>query len=157
MLLGHTTGIETDYKKAMHAKREIPASSCPSYIENMIYASCGMTDKIEQDEQAGFQIMLDELDEKSERFENRRTKKEYVESRFHKYRRLGIRNGTWCSVDTDGVFEYCGRKYRIDPSAEQYQPKQTEQGDLYDMDRVLAVDGEQFYDMAFNEVSVKAL
>lgn len=159
LLLGYTDGIETEYKKAMHSRREIPASNCPTFIENMIYATGGTTDAIDRDECVGFQVMLDELDERTERHVAPNIKKEHAESRFHKRNRLGIRGGEWCNVDTDGVFEYRGRKYRIDPDEEQYQPKATEFGDQYDMDRILVVDvsANRFYDMAFNEVRVNEI
>lgn len=68
--------------------------------------------------------------------------------------RLGIRRGEWCRVDTEGVFEYNGSKYRIDPGTEQYQPIETAVGDLYDMDRVLVTDDSpnRFYDMNYDDV-----
>ena len=157
LLLGQTKGIETDYKKAKHARREIPASSCPSFIGNMLYASGGVSDQADRDENAWFQEMLEEIDEKTEKHEPVRVRKEFPESRFHKLRRIGIRGGQWCAVDTDGVFEFDGKKYRIDPDAAQYHSVETDLGDLYDMDRVLVVDGMQFYDMNYDAVDAREI
>lgn len=138
----------------MHAKREIPASSCPSLIENMIYSSGGTNAQIDMEEREMFRAMTELLDERAEKYKTNRTQKACGENRFEKRRRIGITGGEWCRVDTDGVFEYNGAKYRIDPGAEQYQPIETAVGDLYDMDRVLVTDDSpnRFYDMNYDEV-----
>lgn len=143
----------------MHAKREIPVSSCPSFVENMLYASGSATPSVDNEECASFKVMVDALDTKAEKYENQKARRERTESRYHKYNRLGIHNGEWCQVDTDGIFEHHGQRFQIDPSAAQYQPTATEFGDLYDMDRVLVVDGTpiQFYDMNYDEVKVRQL
>ena len=139
----------------MHAKREIPASSCPSVVDNAMYASgCGTNQTI-GDEFSSFRIMTDMLDERAEKYEPHKARKEFPESIHAKYLRAGIRDGDWCRVDTDGVFEHNGRRYRIDPFAQQYQPIETEIGDLYDMDRILACGGGKFYDMRFDEVQAQ--
>ncbi len=159
LLIGNTSGIETDYKKVMHARREIPVSNCPAFVENMLYATGGTTNAIDQEECAGFRVMVDELDASAEKYEKQKVRREPAESRYHKHNRLNIHGGEWCFVDTDGVFEYRGDRYRIDPYAVQYQPIATEFGDLYDMDRIL-VTGDppyKFYDMAYNEVTVKKI
>ena len=111
LLLGRTDGIETEYKQIMHARREIPVSNCPSFIENMIYSTGGTTDAIDREESAVFKVMTDELDQRSEKYERSRAKKDPVESKHQKHNRLGIHDGEWCRVDTDGVFEFCGSKY----------------------------------------------
>ena len=158
LLIGNTKNIETDYKKIMHAKREIPVSSCPSYVENAMYAAGGTTEYVDSEERAGFDIMIRELDDKAEKYELAKTRHEHVESKFHKRNRLKINGGEWCRVDTDGVFSYRDHKFQIDASAVQYQPVDTEFGQLYDMDRILAV-GEppEFYDMDYNIVKVRQL
>ena len=158
LLFGNTKGIETEYKKVMHAKREIPVSNCPSFVENMLYASGSATAQIDRDEHDAFRVMTDELDWKAERYEMQKPKRERIESRFHKHNRLGIHGGEWCRVDTDGVFEYNGFKFMIDPFAVQFQPVETAFGELYDMDKILVV-GEPpaFYDMDYNEVKVRQL
>lgn len=155
LLLGNTKDIETDYKKVMHAKREIPASNCPSFVENIFYAAGSVTDPIDREECASFRVMAEQLDEQAEKYENK-VRREPTESRHAKYLRMGIRDGEWCRVDTDGVFEYRGRRYRIDPFEAQYQPVETEIGLLYGMDRILAAGAarEEFYDMNYNRVKV---
>lgn len=157
--MGNTKGIETDYKKVMHARREIPVSNCPAFVENMLYATGGTTNAIDQEECAGFKVMIDELDAKADKYDRQKVRRERAESQYHKRSRLKIQSGEWCRVDTDGVFEYGGDRYRIDPFEVQYQPIETEFGDLYDMDRILVTGDHpyRFYDMAYNEVKVKKI
>jgi len=155
-LIGDTAGIETDYKKVMHTKREVPMSSCPSFVENMLYSTGGTTSAADKEECAGFRVMVDELDAKAEKYETQKAIKQRRESLFHKYYRLGI-HGTWCRVDTDGVFEYNGHKYEIDKEAIQYQPIETDIGQLYDMDRILVTGTGDFYDMKYDQVKAREI
>ena len=158
-MIGDMQGIETDYRKVMHAKREIPASNCPSFVENMLYASGGTTDPIDREECANFMVMTDRLDARAEKYEAQKPQRKRQESKFHKRNRIGICGGQWCRVDTDGRFEYGGSVYEIDPSESQYHPTDTEFGLLYDMDRILAtgsVDVE-FFDMNYDRVKVRKL
>ena len=152
-------GIETDYKKVMHAKREIPVSSCPSFVENMLYANGAATDSCAEEERAAFEVITSRLDAQAEKYEAQKPQRKRQESNFQKYLKLGIRNGQWCRVDTDGVFEYEGRRYEIDRNASQYQPIETEIGLLYDMDRILVTHTDQleFYDMNYDRVEAKLL
>lgn len=152
-LLGHTNGIETEYKKAIHDKMEIPVSSCPTFVDNLMYASGTTTTATEQEERSSFKILVERLDEKASMYEQPKVVKNKHESKYQKMCRLGIKGGEWYTVDTDGCFWIGKNKYRISPSAEQYQPKKTEYGDLYDMDRILASGG-KFYDMNVDEVEV---
>lgn len=156
-LTGEMHGIETDYKKVMHAKREIPVSNCPSYVENVMYAAGAATDQIDREERVSFRVMTDWLDARAEKYEARRPQRKREESKFQKRNRLGIHGGEWCLVDTDGVFERNGERYRIDPGETQYQPVETEIGMLYDMDRILMTDTGEFYDMNYDAVRVKKL
>ena len=39
LLLGSTEGMVTNYKEMMNGKREIPISSCPSQIEDLVYGT----------------------------------------------------------------------------------------------------------------------
>ena len=158
-LTGETAGIETDYKKVMHAKREIPASNCPSFVENMLYAAGSATESIDREECAGFKVMTDRLDAKAEKYETQKPQRKRQISKFQKHERLGIHGGEWCKVDTDGCFTYNGYEYRIDADATQYQPIETAVGLLYDMDRILAVgsDPVEFYDMNYDKVKVRQL
>lgn len=156
MMIGNMKGIETDYKKVMHAKREIPMSSCPSSVDNIVYASGGVSSQVDRDERAMFDVMVDCLDERAKKYEQIKPLRERIESKFAKRRRLGIHDGEWCRVDTEGEFDYDGARYRVDPFAEQYQPTETEYGMLYDMDRILATEN-GFYDMNYDKVNVKEL
>ena len=150
-MVGCTSGIETDYKQVMHAKREIPASNCPSFVENIFYSSGGTTDAIDEDERSSFQVMTDVLDEKARKYESPKQQRKWPESRFHKRMRLGIHDGEWCRVDTNGEFEHNGCRFKVDVSAEQYKPVETDLGMLYDMDRILVAD-DGFYDMNYDNV-----
>ena len=158
-MIGNMQGIETDYKRVMHTKREIPVSNCPSFIENMLYSTGGATDSIDQEERASFMVMTEWLDERAEKYEAQKPQRKRQESKFQKRKRLGIRDGVWCRVDTDGLFEYNGRKYEIDKDEIQYQPVETEIGLLYDMDRILVsgTDTVEFYDMNYDKVKVREL
>lgn len=152
LLLGHAKDIETDYKRLIHAQREIPASNCPAAIENLMYATGGTTDKIAAEEEASFKVMLEELDERASRYTPKRTTKR-KESLFRKKERLGIHGGTWYRVDTEGKFWVGNNHYIIDDQALQYQPIETAYGDYYCMDRILKC-GDKFYDMNYDEVQV---
>ena len=154
MLLGHTEGIETDYRRVMHSKREIPVSSCPSNIENLMYASGGGSDLIDQDEVERFNLMLERLDARAQKYDTPRKPKVKIESGQHKRRRLGIHGGEWCRVNTDNVFRYGDDVYVIEDQEVQYAPISTEYGDYYAMDKVLASGG-KFYDMNYNEIRVQ--
>ena len=156
-LLGNTQGVVTDYKKVMHAKREIPVSNCPAYIENLLYSTVGTTSQADREEASSFKIMLEKLDSNAEKYETQKVNKKRQESLFQKHNRLGIHGGEWCRVDTDGIFEHNGRKYEIDKGETQYQPIETDIGLLYDMDRILVTGTGNFYDMKYDPVKVKEL
>jgi len=152
LMAGNYQGVETTYKRIMHAKREIPASSCPAAIENLMYASGAPASSIAREEEAQFEALLERLDELAEKYETP-AKPAWRESRFHKKERLGIHGGEWRVVDTDGYFWDGDSRYRICDNAVQYQPIHTEYGDYYPMDRILSSGG-KFYDMDFDEVEV---
>lgn len=154
MLLGHTDGIVTDYKRVMHAKREIPVSSCPSNVENILYATGGGTELIDEDEENRFNLMIERLDHKASIYDQPKKQKKKIESGQHKRMRLGIHGGEWCRVDTDGMFWFGNEQYIIDDQAVQYAPVKTELGDYYAMDKIL-VSGGKFYDMNYDEVQVQ--
>lgn len=151
-LTGDMFGIETDYKKVMHAKREIPASSCPTFVDNLLYSSGATTSMADKEENASFRIMINELDAKAEKYEQKVAKKRR-DSLFQKYLRLGIRGGEWCAVDTENKFWFGGIHYLIDENETQYHSVDTDQGEYYAMDRILASGG-KFYDMNYDEVKV---
>ena len=156
-MTGHMSGIETEYRAAMHSKREIPASICPSFVENMLYASGSARPEVDKEERLAFVVVTERLDDRAEKYEAPKTPKRRQESLFSKHNRLGINNGTWCIVDTDGVFTHNGKRYQIESDEVQYQPVETDFGLLYDMDRILVTDDGRFYDMKYDEVKVKEL
>lgn len=57
--------METDYKRIMSGSREIPISSCPSYIEDAVY-STGPSLKTAGNADA-FDVTLDAVDAKAEK------------------------------------------------------------------------------------------
>ena len=151
LLLGHMSGIETNYKGVMHAKTEIPVSSCPSEIENIFYASGSSAELYAEEENSAFRNMLDRLDERAEQHEIKKSAKR-TKSLFSKKLKKNI-HGTWYLVDTDGKFWVGNNKYVIADQEVQYQPVKTEYGDYYAMDKILYADG-KFYDMNYDEVTV---
>lgn len=155
LLLGNTDGIETNYRRVMHAKREIPATSCPSEIDNLLYGS-GRNSSYEAEEMAAFRDMLDRLDEKASSYEPKKIVRKKTPSLFHKKLKKGIVDGTWYRVDTDGRFWIGNNQYIIDDQAVQYQPISTDYGDYYAMDKILYANG-RFYDMNYDEVNVRAI
>jgi len=153
ILLGHTSGIETEYKRIMNAKREIPVSSCPTNIENILYANGGSPDSIDTDEQERFNLMVERLDHKASRYDDHKKPKKKIESGQRKRMRVGIHGGEWLRVDTDGRFVFNNKQYIIDDQSVQYASVSTEYGDYYAMDKILASGG-KFYDMNYDEVVV---
>lgn len=156
-------GIETDYKKVVRGSRELPMSSCPSYIEDAMYGS-GSTIKRQEDEES-FSHVLDTVDAKTQKLSayykkpsTRRRKSEDEETRYDRFSRvseaLGIKAGCFSHavVDVSGEFEFSGSRYVI--TAPQYEGELLPDGDIFfAMDRVICVDGLHFYDMAMRDVS----
>lgn len=139
----------------MNAKREIPASSCPSEIDNLLYASGVTSEKHAKEEKWLFEHLLGQLDERVERAEAKKVIRN-KKSLFSKKLKKGIHDGTWYRVNTDGDFQIRNDRYRIDDQAAQYQPVRTDYGDYYAMDKILYANG-KFYDMNYDEVSVRAM
>lgn len=156
LLLGNTDGIETNYRRVMHAKREIPASNCPSEIDNLLYGSGGSCGPYEEEELSAFRDMLDRLDERATSYESKKVVRKKTPSLFHKKIKKGITGGTWYRVDTEGKFWIGNNQYIIDDQEVQYQPVPTEYGDYYAMDKILYANG-RFYDMNYDEVKVRAI
>ena len=153
LMLGNTNGIETNYKRVMHTKREVPVSSCPSAIDNLFYGSGSIGASYEAEEISAFKDMLDRLDAKASAYEAKKVSRKKEPSKFHKKLKMGIAGGTWYRVDTEGKFWVGNDHYLIDDQAVQYQAIQTEYGDYYAMDKILFADG-KFYDMNYDEVTV---
>ena len=156
MLLGYTDNIETDYRRVMHSKREIPLSSCPESFEHLMYATGGGTEDIDRADFERFELLLERLDQRAQKYEFPKKQRPKIESGQHKRRRLGICSGEWLTVNTDNVFRYGDDVYVIEDQEAQYAPISTEYGDYYAMDRVLASGG-KFYDMNYNEIKVQKI
>ena len=150
LLYGQTDGIITSYKEAMHEAREIPASSCPGIVSNILYASGGATDETAREEDLNFRAMTEMLDmrrkpvpEKGKTPSMRRklemVREDNAGNEVYRYR-----------VDTDGYF-LCGGELKQIRGVRQYQPKTVtrrsgETDILYDMDMILRC-GDRWYDM----------
>ena len=156
LLLGQTDGIVTGYKDLMNGKREIPVSSCPSYVENMLYASGASADEVSDEENRTFKMMCDELDERAAKITQPKKKKPARTRQYQKYWSIRYANHgaeiKFANVDTDGYFVVNNKRYRV--TSEAYAPKQTKYGELYDMDRIISC-GERFYDMSLNPTTVE--
>lgn len=139
----------------MHAKREIPVSSCPSDIEILLYSGKPQNGWTEEETET-FRRMLDNLDMKAAPYEVNKPERKKERSKFYKKMKRGIRGGEWVRVDTDGKFWVGNNQYIISDQEVQYQPISTEYGDYYAMDKVLAADG-KFYDMNYDEIEVYAI
>lgn len=153
LLVGNTNGIETPYRQVMHAKREIPVSNCTSDVENVFYASGVNSPEVLRDEKAFFNEMLEKLDERAEVYEVKKEPRKKERSLFGKKLKLGIPDGEWYRVDTEGRFQVGEDWYQIDDREAQYLPIPTEYGAYYAMDKILLADG-HFYDMNYDEVVV---
>lgn len=138
--------IVTDYKQLMNGKREIPVSSCPSFIEDRVYGNVHVNNSelAQKTEKETFEQIMENADYKADkRYKppNAKPRKKRTPSQFEKERKIckecNISELSSAVVDTENEFTVQGRKYRIDTEAcPQYLPKETKIGILYDMDRI---------------------
>ena len=119
----------------------------------MMYATGGGNEDIDRAEFERFELLLERLDARAEKYELPKKQQRKIESGQHKRTRLGIKDGEWLTVNTDGVFRYGNDIYQIGDQEEQYAPIDTQYGKYYAMDRILASGG-KFYDMNYDEVQV---
>lgn len=158
LLLGDTEGMVTDYKESMNGKREIPMSSCPSQIEDMVYGTGSVLHPPTEEEEAAFKMMLKSAEDrlpakkKAGKPSLRNKKKTALFAECGKDAEL-----TYASVDTDNRFIYENVIYEIDPAVTEYAAKETPLGLLYDMDKVVCVksrDGSvSFYTAEYDRIS----
>lgn len=153
LLYGRTDGIVTAYKQAAHEAREIPSSSCPSGVNNMLYGSGGASGDAARDEALAFRTMTEILDDRAPGRKKQAPKRQGP-SRRRKIEMISEAHGgepvTRHFVDTDGYFRCSGRLWQIQDVRE-YRPKiiirrNWEMDILYDMDHILQCGGE-WYDM----------
>ena len=140
LMRSDTEGIVTDYKDILNGKREVPVSSCPHSVE---YALYGNGAPPEDEDEGGFEILLENLDRKAERMERRRAAPKKKPKRVSRIVRseqirneLGACEFFFPVVDTCNEFELFGNRYHISLQVEQYGVKQTREGELYDMDHI---------------------
>ena len=142
------SGLLTEYQKMKIAKYEIPLSSCASAMEDEVYSR--RTKKDNGEEQKKLEVYMDEaarkFDEaKAARLKGkppRRKAKTFPPTRRQKIeaarKEYDIQSFETCRVDTDNVFMFRGRYYRIPADNEAYAGKELKDGDvIFDMDRIL--------------------
>ena len=136
-------GTLTDYKEIMRGRKEIDVSSCPSWIADRLDAGGHTLSCAAREEQERFQVLLDRLDEKAHAYISRRKRRRKPETSFQRLERVRKEYPqakiAVCAVDTDNCFTVSGKSYCIAESVYQYAPKRTQEGLLYDMDRIYAV------------------
>lgn len=138
LLLGDTEGMVTSYKDIMNGKREIPISSCPPQIEDLVYGTGCMLHPQNEEEDGAFAKDADEPP-----VPQKKGRKPVFSEREKKIRQMykdcpGA-SISYCLVDTDNRFVYGGERYEIDAAVEEYAPKHTALGTLYDMDQILCL------------------
>lgn len=155
LMVGNTEGVVTDYKDIMNGKREIPISSCPSCVEDAVYGGGSTISPMSPDEDTRFDNMLDKLDARAAKIEKKKpTTKKRLQTKADRLKAIRARHAkhefVYPIVDTENRFVLNGEKYVISDQAAQYSAKDTDLGELYDMDRIVCVitpDGTEFYDM----------
>ena len=160
------SGLLTEYQKMKIDKYEIPLSSCASIIDDELYSKRAKVDNGE--EQAKLELYMDEAARKYDEAKAAKTKKEpkrkppsAVMTRRKKIEnarsQFSVKSFMFVRVDTDNVFYYHGKYYRIPLENEKYAPKTLRNGDqIYDMDQILCaetIDGQTlFFDMDIDPV-----
>lgn len=161
LMRSDTEGIVTDYKDILNGKREVPVSSCPRSVEYTLYGNGAPS---EDEDESGFEILLENLDRKAERMERRRAAQKKKPKRVSRIARseqirneLGACEFFFPVVDTDNEFELFGNRYHISLQVEQYGAKQTREGELYDMDHIACAvksgNVVAFFDADLNRIS----
>lgn len=152
LMLGNTGGIVTDYKRIADGKREIPISSCPSYVDDLLYGT-GMTLASQNEHEESFRSALDNKDDFVTK--TRKSKQKSSNTRYEKIRRIesfiGKSEYFYPIVNTDNEFVFQGKRYRIDNRVAGYNGKNVGSDTLYDMDKIVCAispDGKRyFFDM----------
>lgn len=146
LLRDNPEGTLTDYKEMTRGRNEIDVSSCPAWVGDLLDAGGYSLRGGDIEENARFFCLLERLEERAEKYKKQAPEKARKKEQTRFQRLQKIRNTLpGCNissalVDTENVFSYGGRQYQISPAASQYAPRQTREGELYDMDRVLIVE-----------------
>lgn len=141
LLRDKSEGTLTIYKDIVRGSTEIDISSCPASIEEEVYGNGAAADN--SNDVTAFGILLDKLDERAKTYKNQKPPKpkKRPPTRFEKIERIK-RDCPGCklhtiAIDTENIFEFEGVEYQLSDSVEQYQPRKTREGILFDMDRVV--------------------
>lgn len=169
LIMGSTDDIVTDYKQVMNGKREIPVSSCPSFVEENMYSGCHANNNelAKKAETECFAGIVERADTKAkQRYgPSKKKAKDRVITKSEKLRAIRSEGVMLipCVVDTENIFEYDGRSFRIlSNRCPQYDPKKTKSGSLYDMDTIYVAVGKDgtmfgYYDGAINPIESCAI
>lgn len=145
LLYGATDGIVTEYKQTVTKAREIPVSSCPSYVNNIMYGSGASKGDAQAEENLSFKVMTEMLDEKAATRKKPKPTKGRQVSRRRKLELIRQENGgaqvERFTVDTDGCF-WVGNDVKQVVDLPEYSAKTVHhrngsEDELYDMDQIL--------------------
>ena len=147
-------------------KYEIPISACSSVMDDEMYSKYVKKDNGE--EQSKLEMYMEEtarkFDEaKAAKLKNQpeKKKKTFPPTRRQKIeavrKQYGVTAFQFVRVDTDNMFCFKGKYYRIPKDNNAYAAKQTRTGEyMYDMDQILCAEtvdaGTLFFDMNINPV-----
>lgn len=144
LIMGNADDIVTDYKQVMNGKREIPVSSCPSFVEDKMYSGvhANNNEMLKKAETECFSGIVKSMDDRAERrygVTSKQRKRVMMKSRNEKIKEIeasGVQ--LQCEiVNTDNEFVFLGSRFHISESmCPQYSPKKTKSGILYDMDSI---------------------
>lgn len=160
LLVGCSDDILTDYKTTIRSQREVPASSCPPYVETLMYGGSMSANDLELKRQKeSFDVQMASYDDKASMYKRvPRKKKPMKDVRFDRVQQIRKSRGydysfTRCTVDTDGIFQYGDTMYAISDDLPQYAAVD----DTYAMDKVIVGqcrDGcIDFYDMNMENIT----
>ena len=161
------SGLLTEYQKMKIAKYEIPLSSCASAMEDEVYSRRAKKDNGE--EQKKLEMYMDEAARKFDEAKAARLKNQPVKRKVREFaptrrkkieavrKEYDIESFETCRVDTDNVFVFRGKYYRIPADNASYAGKELKDGDvIYDMDRILCAVNKDgilfFFDMNIQPV-----
>ena len=143
LLLGDIDARGSMYKEMMREVREIPVSECSPDVENFLMSSAKPPVTGEDSK------MKDTMPEKVASPKRKKKKPPEDWTTFERAQKLRETYPTalitFCVVNTENEFTYGGKRYHIKDSVEQYHPKNTSLGLLYDMDQIAVVDAERLH------------
>lgn len=160
ILVGCSDDILTDYKTAIRTQREVPASSCPTFVEAVMYGGSAASNDLEfKRQKESFDVQMASYDDKASMYKRTPKKRKPMKDvRFDRVQQIRKEMGsdyafTRCAVDTDNIFQYGGDMYMVDEQLPQYAIND----DVSQMDRVIvgqASDGGiRFYDMNMENIT----